>query len=78
MICQFTPLLIFLAALIFLAGSFVFVDPARAIELQKRFYAKINWRIEPIDMRKELRNTKIMGLSMVIAAILSAILYLVP
>lgn len=43
-------------------GLFIFLKPALAIEIQRRFYAKINWRIEPISMQKELRNTKIMGM----------------
>jgi len=43
-------------------GLFIFFKPALAIEIQKRFYAKINWRIEPISMQKELRNTRIMGI----------------
>jgi hypothetical protein len=44
------------------AGVFLFVKPLGAIEMQRRFYEKINWRIEPISVPKEIRNTKIMGL----------------
>lgn len=44
-----------------MVGFFIFLKPALAIEIQRRFYARINWRIEPISMSKELRNTKIMG-----------------
>lgn len=60
-----------------IAGLFLFLKPAQAIEIQKRFYAKINWRIEPISLQKEIRNTKIMGISLVAAAILAAIYALI-
>ena len=52
-------------------GLFIFFKPALAIEIQKRFYAKINWRIEPISMRKELRNTKIMGIFLFALAVVT-------
>jgi len=42
-----------------------------AIEIQKRFYARINWRIEPISMQKELRNTKIMGIFLFALAVVT-------
>jgi len=42
--------------------------------MQKKFYAKINWRIEPISMQKEIRNTKIMGIFLVSLA-LATIIY---
>lgn len=43
------------------AGIFLARKPQAAIEIQKRFYAGINWRIEPISMPKEIRNTRLMG-----------------
>jgi hypothetical protein len=54
------PVIIILLS--FLFGIFVFFKPSSAIELQRRFYEKINWKIEPISMTKEIRNTKLMGL----------------
>ena len=42
-------------------GLFLSVKPELAIEIQKQFYAFINWRIEPISFVKELRNTRVMG-----------------
>ncbi len=42
-------------------GLFLIIKPELAIEMQKIFYAQINWRIEPISMQKEIRNTRIMG-----------------
>jgi len=43
------------------------------MEIQKKFYEKINWRIEPISMQKEIRNTKIMGAFLAVAAIATII-----
>jgi len=51
-------------------GSFIYLKPRWTIDLQKNFYEKINWRIEPISLVKEIRNTKIMGLFLIIFVIL--------
>jgi len=56
-----------------LTGLFVFFNPSRVIEIQKKFYALINWRIEPISMPKEIRNTRIMGAVLVLTAVLAVI-----
>lgn len=53
-----------------LMGAFIFLKPALTIEIQRRFYEKINWRIEPISMSKELRNTQIMGAFLIVVAVL--------
>lgn len=50
-------------------GFFLVTRPALAIELQKKFYAGINWKIEPISMEKEIRNTRLMGLFLAAACI---------
>lgn len=47
--------------------------PDRAIELQRRFYEKINWRLEPIIIKQELKNTRIMGIFMVAASALTIV-----
>ncbi|UCD16029.1 MAG: hypothetical protein JSV34_02970 [Candidatus Omnitrophota bacterium] len=53
-----------------LIGAFLVGNPALSLEIQRKFYEKINWRVEPIDMRKEIRNTRIMGVvSVIIAAV---------
>ncbi len=57
-------------------GLVVFLKPAEVIEFQRKFYEKINWRVEPISMPKEARNTKIMGLFLVVIALV-AIVYIV-
>lgn len=50
-------------------GFVLFLNPAFAIEIQRRFYEKINWRIEPISLPKEIRNTRIMGLFLIVVAL---------
>jgi hypothetical protein len=55
-------------------GFFLHRNPSLAIELQKRFYEKINWRIEPVSMEKEIRNTRFMGLLLIIATITTIII----
>lgn len=62
---------IFILAISILIGLFLFLNPALAIEIQKKFYARINWRIEPISIPKEIRNTKIMGLFLIISSLLA-------
>jgi hypothetical protein len=59
-----------------LIGLFIFAKPTSAFEIQKRFYALINWRIEPISLQKEIRNTKIMGLFLIVLGF-STIAYIV-
>lgn len=44
-----------------ITGLFCIINPQLVIQLQQRFYAIINWKIEPISVVKEVRNTKIMG-----------------
>jgi len=67
-------IILFLFSLIL--GFLLFKKPELAIEIQRKFYAKINWKIEPISMKKEIRNTKLMGLFLVIIS-LFAISYIV-
>ncbi len=52
-------------------GFFLFSNPALAIKIQKKFYEKINWRIEPISMQRELRNIKVMGLFLIAMTLLT-------
>ena len=56
-------------------GLFLIMRPHIMIELQRQFYARINWRIEPISLEKELRNTRVMG-AVLIALSAIALFYL--
>lgn len=55
------PILIFLSLISLSIGLFLVNKPSLAIEMQRRFYCLINWKIEPISMEKEIRHTRIMG-----------------
>lgn len=35
--------------------------PELILQIQKKFYARINWKMEPLSLKKELRNTRIIG-----------------
>jgi hypothetical protein len=52
---------IIFSCLILSVAFLLIIRPSLAIEIQRRFYEKINWKIEPISMAKEIRNTRIMG-----------------
>lgn len=47
-------------------GFVLFLKPVLAIEAQRKFYVLINWKLEPVSMPKEIRNTIIMGIGEVI------------
>ena len=55
-----------ISAMVF--GLFLFFSPLKAFDLQRRFYTLINWRIEPISVEKEIRNTRWMGIFTVVFA----------
>ena len=48
------------------AGAACVKFPERVIAFQQAFYLRINWRMEPVSMAKEIRNTRWMGLSLVL------------
>ncbi len=70
-----------ISILIYLAGMSVglamFLRPAAFIDLQIKFYRKINWRMEPVSMPKEIRNTRLMGLLLVVAVPLAIVCILI-
>lgn len=70
------PLIISASLLSVIVGAFLHIKAALALEMQRKFYLSINWRIEPVSMEKELANTKIMGRMLVFIGILTAVVYL--
>lgn len=50
-------------------GAIVFLKPRKVIDLQIRFYELINWKVTPISMEKEIRNTKMMGFVVIIISL---------
>ena len=69
------PISILVYLLSVATGLIMFLKAEAVIEFQRKFYEKINWRIEPISMPKEIRNTKLMGLFLILATPL-AIIYI--
>lgn len=67
---------IVIVGLALILGSFIYRNPLRMIEVQKKFYALINWRMEPISMEKEVRNTRWMGLFLIVFALGSLIYHI--
>jgi len=70
------PILILFFLLGLAIGCLLIIKPLLAIEIQRRFYAKINWKIEPISMPKEIRNSRMMGWLLIIVLIAILILIL--
>lgn len=50
-----------ISGLSLMLGLILISKPADCIEIQQNFYKIINWKIEPLDYNKEIRNTRIMG-----------------
>jgi len=69
----FCPVSILVYLFAIAVGLAMFLAPGAVIEFQRKFYEKINWRVEPISMPKEIRNTKLMGLFLVLATFLTII-----
>ena len=60
-----------------MVGTLIAWKPRKAIDMQIVFYRFINWKMEPISMKKEVRNTRIMGAIVLVAGILAFVtLYL--
>jgi len=57
-------------------GFFLVKKPGLAIKYQMWFYSKINWKIEPVSMEKEMRNTRLMGVFLIAVTLLVSV-YLV-
>lgn len=56
-------------------GFFVYRNPMQVIGMQKRFYELINWRMEPISMPKEIRNTRLMGFFLIVFTVICSLYY---
>lgn len=43
-------------------GMVFLIAPKKAIEFQIAFYRLINWRMEPVSWKREIANTRFMGM----------------
>ena len=64
-----SPILILFSIIGLAVGAFMVINPALSIEIQRRFYCRINWKIEPISLPKEIRNTRAMGWFLIILSV---------
>ena len=55
-------------------GFWLMKAPRKAIELQISFYRLINWKMEPLDWKREVLNTRIMGATAVLCGVVTFIL----
>ncbi len=54
-------------------GAIIAWKPRKTIDIQIAFYRLINWKVEPISMPMEIRNTRIMGLTLLVFGVASFI-----
>jgi|GEM_PF-586355 len=47
--------------------------PKKTIDIQIAIYRPFNWKIEPISMEKEIRNTRIIGMAVLILGVISLV-----
>lgn len=59
-----------------LFGTYLVLRPRQVIQIQIALYRPFNWKIEPISMEKEIRNTRIMGMTVIILGII-ALIYII-
>jgi len=59
--------------IVIIFGALVALKPKKTIDVQIALYRPFNWKLEPISMEKEIRNTRIMGLTVLVLGILSLI-----
>ena len=45
----------------FVVGTLSFVSPEKSIQLYQWIMKLFNWHVEPVNLRKEIRNTRILG-----------------
>ena len=50
-------------------GALIAWKPRKTIDIQIALYRPFNWKLEPISWEKEIRNTRTMGLIVLIAGI---------
>ena len=54
-------------------GLFLILAPKKVIEIQIAVYRPFNWKLEPISMEKEIRNTRTMGWAVCLSAAVALI-----
>lgn len=62
-----------LAALVIISGAIIAWKPKDVIHAQTALYRIFNWRLEPIDMEKEVRDLRRIGFLMLAAGVIATI-----
>ena len=58
-------------------GILLMWKPRKVIDIQIAMYRPFNWELKPISMEREVKNTRIMGIELLIIAVCAAILVIV-
>ena len=75
MVCVYCmQLTVAVCAIVF--GALIAWKPKKTIDTQIAIYRKINWKMEPVSMKKEMRNTQIMGLTVLIFGVISLVYFM--
>jgi len=64
----FVPLL---SLVIFCFGAYSAALPHESIALYQRLMARFNWDVSPIDARRELRTTRVLGLLLMLLSVVA-------
>jgi len=62
-----------IAVIAIIFGGLIAWKPRKTIDIQSALYRPFNWKLEPISMEKEVRNTRIMGTIVLVAGIIALI-----
>ena len=62
-----------IAVIVIVFGALVAWKPKKVIDIQTAIYRPFNWKLEPINMEKEIKNTRIMGLVVMILGIVGLV-----
>ncbi len=60
-----------IAVITIVFGALLAWKPKKTIDMQTAIYRPFNWKLEPISMEKEIRNTRIMGLVVLMLGVIA-------
>ena len=60
----------FLGGTALLFGAFSALWPGRSISVYEWLMAQINWRVGPIDEAREVRNTRFLGIFLILLSLI--------
>ncbi len=72
----FRPLVLVAGLFFFCFGLWLVRSPKKGIEFQIAFYRHINWRMEPLDWKREIHSTLVMGWTAVVCGLGMAVFIL--